>query len=77
MLLDMAHKHKSWFIFSDSAKEGGVGSAILEFLNDNNIHDINVVSFEYDDKFIPHGNTALVEQSLGIRPEQLATQITS
>ena len=76
MLLDMVHKHKSWFIFSDSAKEGGVGSAILEFLNDNNIHGINVVSFEYDDKFIPHGNTVLVEQSLGIRPEQLAAQIT-
>ncbi len=76
MLLDMVQKHKSWFIFSDSAKEGGVGSAILEFLNDHNIHDINVVSFEYDDKFIPHGNTVLVEQSLGIRPEQLAAQIT-
>lgn len=75
MLLDMAQKHRAWFVFSDSAKKGGVGSALLEFLNENNINNVNVCSFEYDDKFIPHGNTTLVEKSLGIRPEQIATQI--
>lgn len=75
MLFDMAKKHKSWFVFSDSAKKGGVGSALLEFLNDNSIQDIEIVSFEYNDGFIPHGNTVLVEQSLGIRPEQLAVKV--
>ncbi len=67
--------HKRWFIFSDSAKIGGVGSAILEFLSKKNMRDIEVISFEYDDEFITHGNTKLVEESLGLLPEQLAKRV--
>ncbi len=75
MLLKMSKKHKKWYIFSDSAKMGGVGSALLEFLSDENISDIKVVTFEYCDDFIIHGNTLLVEESLGLLPEQLAMRI--
>ena len=75
MLKDMSKKHKKWFIFSDSSKMGGVGSAILEFLADEKINDIEMTSFEYTDKFITHGNTKLVEEDLGILPEQLAKKI--
>ncbi|MBT5935302.1 1-deoxy-D-xylulose-5-phosphate synthase [Sulfurimonas sp.] len=75
MLLNMAIKHKKWYIFSDSAKMGGVGSAILEFLAKNSILNVKVTSFEYEDAFITHGNTKLVEESLGLLPEQLAKKI--
>jgi 1-deoxy-D-xylulose-5-phosphate synthase len=75
MLKDMAKKHKKWFVFSDSSKAGGVGSALSEFLADEKITDIELTSFEYDDKFIIHGNTKLVEESLGILPEQLAKKV--
>ena len=54
---------------------GGVGSAILEYLSENSIMDVAVVSFEYEDRFITHGNTIKVEEYLGIRPEQLAQKI--
>jgi 1-deoxy-D-xylulose-5-phosphate synthase len=74
-LKELSKTHKRWFIFSDSAKMGGVGSAILEFLNQEGIKDIDLVSFEYEDKFITHGNTKLVEKSLGILPEQLVRLI--
>jgi len=77
MLLAVAQKHKKWFIFSDSVKMGGVGSALLEFLSENGIEDISLVSFEYDDSFITHGNTKLVEESLSLLPEQLAKRIES
>lgn len=76
MLREMAAKHKKWFVFSDSAKMGGVGSAILEFLAKEKILDVEVVSFEYEDKFITHGNTKQVEESLGLLPEQLARKVT-
>lgn len=76
MLREMAVKHKKWFVFSDSAKMGGVGSAILEFLSKEKILDVEVVSFEYEDKFITHGNTKQVEESLGLLPEQLAKKVT-
>jgi 1-deoxy-D-xylulose-5-phosphate synthase len=75
MLLEMSKKHKKWYIFSDSSKMGGVGSAILEFLSSKKISDIELVSFEYEDEFITHGNTKLVEESLGLLPEQLAKKI--
>jgi len=76
MLRTLAQKHKRWFIFSDSAKMGGVASAILEFLAEEKITDIEVTSFEYEDTFITHGNTKLVEASLGLLPEQLAERIS-
>ena len=76
MLREMAKKHKKWFVFSDSAKMGGVASAISEFLADEKIIDIEVTSFEYSDNFITHGNTKLVEESLGLLPKQLAQKVT-
>ncbi len=75
MLRDVAKKYKIWFVFSDSAKMGGVGSAILEFLAEDKILDVELVSFEYSDDFITHGNTKLVEESLGLLPEQLAKKV--
>ena len=75
MLVNMAKKHKKWYVFSDSSKMGGVGSAILEFLAKNSILNVHVTSFEYEDAFITHGNTKLVEESLGLLPEQLAKKI--
>ena len=74
-LLEMAQRHKKWFVFSDSSKMGGVGSALLEFLAKEKILDVQVTSFEYEDAFITHGNTKLVEESLGLLPEQLAKKV--
>ena len=75
MLVTLSAKYKKWFVFSDSAAQGGVGSAILELLSKKKIKDVEVTTFEYDDAFITHGNTKLVEESLGILPEQLAKRI--
>lgn len=76
MLIELSKKHKKWFVFSDSAKMGGVGSAILEFLSKEKILDVDVVSFEYEDRFITHGSTKKVEESLGLLPAQLAKKVT-
>ncbi|CAA6800334.1 MAG: 1-deoxy-D-xylulose 5-phosphate synthase (EC [uncultured Sulfurovum sp.] len=74
-LLALTKTHKKWYVFSDSAKMGGVGSAILELLSEEKVNDIDLVSFEYDDYFITHGNTKLVEASLGVLPEQISAKI--
>jgi 1-deoxy-D-xylulose-5-phosphate synthase len=74
-LTRLAKTHKKWFVFSDSAKIGGVGSAILEFLADNSMCNIALTTFEYEDEFINHGNTKLVEESLGLLPEQLVKRV--
>jgi 1-deoxy-D-xylulose-5-phosphate synthase len=75
MLQALAKKHSKWYVFSDSSLEGGVGSALLEFLARNEITDVRLESFEYKDSFITHGNTQLVEESLGILPQQIAEKI--
>jgi 1-deoxy-D-xylulose-5-phosphate synthase len=75
MLIALSRTYKKWFVFSDSAAQGGVGSAILELLSEKKITDVALTTFEYPDAFITHGNTKLVEESLGILPEQLAERI--
>jgi len=47
----------------------------MESLAGMGIRDVSVQSFEYPDRFIRHGNTKLVEESLGLLPEQLAKTI--
>jgi 1-deoxy-D-xylulose-5-phosphate synthase len=75
ILKELAQKHTKWFVFSDSAKMGGVGSAILELLAEEKITNVALTSFEYDDAFITHGNTKLVEASLGLSPEKLVDRV--
>ncbi len=74
-LKNLAFKYNDWYVFSDSQKQGGVGSAVLEFLNEENIKDVKLTSFEYKDVFIQHGNTPQVEESLGLLPHQLAKRV--
>jgi len=75
-LKELSLTYTQWFVFSDSAKMGGVASALLEFVSENRIQGIDITSFEYEDNFITHGNTTLVEESLNRLPEQLAQRVT-
>ncbi len=75
LLGELAMTHRRWYVFSDSAAAGGVGSALMEVLAGMGIRDVQVTTFEYPDAFIRHGNTYLVEESLGLLPEQLAKTI--
>lgn len=75
MLRHLSKTHKHCFVFSDSAKMGGVASAIGEFLFEEGINTLSLTSFEYEDAFIQHGKTVLVEESLGLLPAQLAEKV--
>jgi 1-deoxy-D-xylulose-5-phosphate synthase len=75
MLIELSKKYKKWYIFSDSAKAGGVASAIMELFSSKGINDIKITSFEYEDSFITHGKISVVEESLGIAPKQLAKKV--
>ncbi|WP_419771474.1 MAG: 1-deoxy-D-xylulose-5-phosphate synthase [Candidatus Marinarcus sp.] len=75
LLKELANTYTNWYVFSDSQKEGGVGSALLEFLNESKITNITLTSFEYEDAFIQHGDTKEVEFSLALNPTQLVKRI--
>jgi 1-deoxy-D-xylulose-5-phosphate synthase len=70
LLIELARECERWYVFSDSQKQGGVGSALLEFLSEYNL-SIELTSFEYDDIYVQHGDTKVIEESLGLLPEQL------
>ncbi|CAM4072152.1 1-deoxy-D-xylulose-5-phosphate synthase [Campylobacter armoricus] len=75
LLRQLAQNTKIWFIFSDSVKIGGVGSIIANFLQNENLHHIKLVSFEYDDHFITHGKTSEVEESLKLDINSICQKI--
>lgn len=75
LLEELSAKYKKWYIFSDSQAQGGVGSAILEFLSQKDISGISLKTFEYPDIYIQHGDTKDVERSLELLPEQLVQKI--
>lgn len=74
-LKEFAMKSKIWFIFSDSAKIGGVGSLIMNFLQKEGLNHIKVISFEYEDYFITHGKTDVVQKHLGLDVKSLCNKI--
>ncbi|WP_419774540.1 1-deoxy-D-xylulose-5-phosphate synthase [Halarcobacter sp.] len=74
LLKELSSKYDDWYVFSDSQKQGGVASAILEFTNKEKLC-VNITSFEYEDEFIQHGDTKLVEEGLGLHPHQLVEKI--
>jgi len=75
LLISLAKRFDKWYIFSDGIKAGGVASAIEEMFESESIKGVSVVSFEYPDRFIPHGATKMVEESLGLLPQQLAKRV--
>lgn len=70
-----AKQYSHWAVLSDSSQAGGVGSALLEGLAGLGLHPARFDSFELPDRFLPHGNTKLIEESLGLLPEQIAQKI--
>ena len=74
LLLQLAKRYKRWYVFSDSTKVGGVGSALSEFALEKEL-DIKIKTFEYEDGFIEHGNTQKVKESLQLLPSQLAKKV--
>lgn len=77
LLLDLAQRTKFWFIFSPNSKIGGIGFLLSNFLQENNINNVKIVSFEYNDNFIEHGSIEEVEDFLELTPEKIAKKIIS
>ena len=63
-----------WYVISDNAKNGGIGEMLSFFAKENRLHKY-IKSFEYPDKFIPHGDVKSVEKFLGVDEESIANEI--
>lgn len=74
LLCELSKNSTTWYVFSDSAKIGGVASLLMTLKESENL-DVKIKTFEYNDSFITHGATCLVEERLGITVKQLAENI--
>jgi len=77
MLAQCAERYNRWFVFSDTAKEGGVASALLECLASFENSVVKVHSFEFNDNFVTHGQTEAVLHALQRDTQSLVQQVTS
>ena len=66
-----------WAVISDNSRVGGVASALAEALMQMDGVGVQMKSFEFEDCFLPHGESTRVEEALGILPAQIAAQITA
>ncbi len=74
MLEKLSKTYTTWYVLSDSAKIGGVASLLGQFKEKKGLH-VSLHSFEYEDVFITHGATHLIEEKLGIDALSIATYI--
>ncbi|MBN1838998.1 MAG: 1-deoxy-D-xylulose-5-phosphate synthase [Campylobacterales bacterium] len=74
LLLELCEHYCKWYVISESVKIGGVGSLLATFKEKHVLH-VKIKTFEYDDAFITHGATHLVEERLGVTPKHIAESI--
>lgn len=73
-LLEKADSTKCIITMEENALAAGFGSAVVETLEDNGRCN-KVVRFGIPDDFVPHGDTAILKNELGLTPEKMAAKI--
>lgn len=74
-ILKSIEKTKNVITIEDNLKKGGLGSAVLELINKNNLKDVNVQIFGYDDTFVEHGSVDELEEKYGLSAQKIADKI--
>jgi 1-deoxy-D-xylulose-5-phosphate synthase len=74
MLHEVAKKFKRVITIEDGVIQGGFGSAVLEFISDNN-YQINVKRLGIQDTFIEHGTPEELYNMIGLDAEGIAKSI--
>jgi len=73
LLLALSKKHNIWLTIEEGTLNGGFGSAILEFLEKENLlNKIIVDRMGLSDEFIPQGNISELLKLVKLTPEDIA-----
>lgn len=55
--------------------KGGLGTAVIEAVNNSDIEDVKVKTFGYNDCFVKHGSTLEIEKKYKLNQELIAKEI--
>lgn len=75
MLHGIASRFKKIITIEDGVIKGGMGSAILEFMSDNNYHDIEIRRMGLPDSFVEHGSAKELYHQCHIDKEAIIQSI--
>ncbi|WP_313382113.1 1-deoxy-D-xylulose-5-phosphate synthase [Proteiniphilum saccharofermentans] len=76
LLHKVARKFKYIITVEDGVVKGGLGSAVLEFLAENDYSDVHVLRIGIPDEFVTHGSVKELQQITGIDEEGILEHIT-
>lgn len=75
LLHEIFKNYKYIFTFEDGVIQGGLGTAVIEFANDNKYHKSNIVRFGIDDVFVEHGTVKELYKEAGLDTENIVRRI--
>lgn len=55
--------------------KGGLGTAVIEAVNDSELKDIKVKTFGYNDCFVKHGSTEEIEKIYKLSSDNIAESV--
>jgi len=64
-------KTKNVITIEDNLLKGGLASSILELINKNEVKDVEIQSFGYNDIFVEHGKVEELEEKYGLSAEKI------
>lgn len=76
-ILKSVQKTRKVVTIEDGILKGGLGSAVIECINNSNLEDIKVKTFGYDDCFVKHGKVEEIEKKYGLDVEKLTSDSTN
>ncbi|RPI15625.1 MAG: 1-deoxy-D-xylulose-5-phosphate synthase [Ignavibacteriae bacterium] len=73
LLSDVFLRHKKVITLEDNVITGGFGSAVLEFMNQNKIKDVDVLLHGLPDRFIDHATPEELFEELKLDPKGISS----
>ena len=73
---ELAKKYQLLITFEENSIKGGAGSAVAEFLADNNLK-VSLLNFGISDEFVEHGSPEHQKVSSGLGKEEITEKINS
>jgi len=72
---ELAEEYKLLITIEENAIKGGAGSAVSEFLADNNLN-VSLLNFGISDEFVQHGSPDSQKVSSGLGKEEITEKIS-
>ena len=73
----MIEKTKNVITIEDNLSKGGLGSAVIEAVNESKIDNIKIKTFGYNDIFVEHGTVEELENKYNLSSKKIALMINN